>query len=430
MFRARTTLALAAVLLTLAATATASAASGPKAHTSQSASLTAITVVPDRKALDSLIASYTRRTPGVSINPTYVSTSVTIFSLLSTQAAGGNPPDIIQVAAGNAAPGATQPLVKAKRLLDLSKESWVKTVPSGLKALMSYKGKIYAYPYTAFLFGTVFNRTIFKKAGVKVPKTSADLVKACRTIRSKTGVTPITLALAQPATAFAQVWQLAAAFVYATDPKWDAKRAAKKTTFAKSKEWKSVFSYLSQLRAADCFSPGATGTTTPAATIDIQTGKTAMFPFVSQVMTVMRTNGAANGQDLGFMTLPAAKAKNTRSSVSTSGFGVTSTKNVAAAKRFIAYLATPANNSGFNKISGGLSINALVKGKLPIGYEESAKIVKRGLLPFSFAQWPNPNMGNYLGAQMAPWFNGSKSTADILKALDYLWDNPTAATAP
>ncbi|MEW2612459.1 extracellular solute-binding protein [Streptomyces sp. NPDC047880] len=51
-----------------------------------------------------------------------------------------------------------------------------------------YEGKTYGAPFTTDTLALVYNKALFKKAGVEAPKTWDDLKKAAATVKSKTGV--------------------------------------------------------------------------------------------------------------------------------------------------------------------------------------------------------------------------------------------------
>ncbi|GAB2840602.1 extracellular solute-binding protein [Streptomyces deserti] len=51
-----------------------------------------------------------------------------------------------------------------------------------------YEGKTYGVPFTTDTLALVYNKELFKKAGVEAPKTWDDLKKAAATIKDKTGV--------------------------------------------------------------------------------------------------------------------------------------------------------------------------------------------------------------------------------------------------
>ncbi|MDF3143112.1 MULTISPECIES: extracellular solute-binding protein [unclassified Streptomyces] len=59
---------------------------------------------------------------------------------------------------------------------------------SNLIEQAKYEGKTYGVPFTTDTLAFVYNKDLFKKAGVEAPKTWDDLKKAAATIKDKTGV--------------------------------------------------------------------------------------------------------------------------------------------------------------------------------------------------------------------------------------------------
>jgi raffinose/stachyose/melibiose transport system substrate-binding protein len=87
--------------------------------------------------------------------------------------------------------------VRGHRAADLTQvigpdSAWGKTlVPAAVEAFQ-YNGKYYGIPLYLDAKFMGYNKAIFAKAGVSVPKTFEDLIAACDAIK-KTGVTPISL---------------------------------------------------------------------------------------------------------------------------------------------------------------------------------------------------------------------------------------------
>jgi ABC-type glycerol-3-phosphate transport system substrate-binding protein len=180
-------------------------------------------------------------------------------------------------------------------------------------------------------------------------------------------------------------------------------------------------------------SPGAAATTSAQAQRDITTGQTAMYFYVNASLGIMRQIGQGNGQEIGFTVVAAKDPKKARIPIGPSLWGITSKNNVAAAKKFLAYLATPANNSGYNKISGGLSTSALVTGRLPAGNEAIAgRVRKGGLLEPWWQYWPNAAASAFYAREFQAWFTGQAPSdgSRMLRGLDYLWSNTNATTPP
>ena len=111
-------------------------------------------------------------------------------TVMKTRAAAGELPDIVMTFAG--------PVLDAMRpadnFFDLSNEPFVKDLKPFVLPQATYKGKIYGLPlWEGSVSGTLYNKDIFKKLNISVPKTQAEFWAACETIK-KAGITPIYLA--------------------------------------------------------------------------------------------------------------------------------------------------------------------------------------------------------------------------------------------
>ncbi|MEI6874992.1 MAG: ABC transporter substrate-binding protein, partial [Spirochaetota bacterium] len=85
--------------------------------------------------------------------------------------------------------------VKADALVDLSSESFVKTLDANAVGLNSRNGKLYAFPLESTVICTFYNKELFKKYNVKVPTNYAEFLKASETFK-KNGVVPLVQGMA------------------------------------------------------------------------------------------------------------------------------------------------------------------------------------------------------------------------------------------
>ena len=88
-------------------------------------------------------------------------------TVMKTRAAAGELPDIVMTFAG--------PVLDAMRpadnFVDLSNEPFVKDLKPFVLPQATYKGKIYGLPlWEGSVSGTLYNKDIFKKLGISVPK--------------------------------------------------------------------------------------------------------------------------------------------------------------------------------------------------------------------------------------------------------------------
>lgn len=148
-------------------------------------------------ALQALIDLYKKRYPNVEvINATVTGGSgVNARAVLKTRMLGGDPPDSFQVHAGQELIGTW---VIADRMEDLTglfnQEGWMSKFPKGLIDLLSYKGKIYSVPVNIHRSNVMwYVPAKLREWGVQPPKTWAEFLTTCQTLKSKGLEAPLAL---------------------------------------------------------------------------------------------------------------------------------------------------------------------------------------------------------------------------------------------
>jgi len=148
-------------------------------------------------ALQALIDLYKKRYPNVEvINATVTGgAGVNAKAVLKTRMLGGDPPDSFQVHAGQELTGTW---VVADRMEDLTalfnQEGWMNRFPKGLIDLISYKGKIYSVPVNIHRSNVMwYNPAKLREWGVQPPKTWAEFLTTCQTLKGKGLEAPLAL---------------------------------------------------------------------------------------------------------------------------------------------------------------------------------------------------------------------------------------------
>lgn len=85
----------------------------------------------------------------------------------------------------------------AKNLVDLSSEPWVANLTDTGKEFVTHSdGKIYCFPNGGVnSFGIVYNKEVFEKNGLEVPKTFEEFNAVCDTLKAA-GITPVYVSMA------------------------------------------------------------------------------------------------------------------------------------------------------------------------------------------------------------------------------------------
>ncbi len=148
-------------------------------------------------ALQALIDLYKRRYPNVEvINATVTGgAGVNAKAVLKTRMLGGDPPDSFQVHAGQELTGTW---VVADRMEDLTplfqQEGWMSRFPKGLIDLISYKGKVYSVPVNIHRSNVMwYVPAKLREWGVQPPKTWAEFLTVCQTLKGKGLEAPLAL---------------------------------------------------------------------------------------------------------------------------------------------------------------------------------------------------------------------------------------------
>ena len=135
----------------------------------------------EASAFGNVIKAFNKVTPGVKVN--YKPVGDNLPTVLSTAVAGGNPPDMADIAQPGlvkqfVAKGALKPIGYAASTLKANfTRSWI--------SLGTFNGKIYGLVFKASNKSTVwYNFHAFKNAGVKVQTTWPQFTKAASTIKA------------------------------------------------------------------------------------------------------------------------------------------------------------------------------------------------------------------------------------------------------
>jgi alpha-glucoside transport system substrate-binding protein len=134
-----------------------------------------------QKQFADVIAAFNKTYPNVKVN--YKPVGDSLPTVLSTAVAGGNPPDMADIAQ----PGTVAQFAKQGKLkpITYAKSTIAKNYVASWQQLGTYSGKLYALVFKAANKSVVwYNVPAFKAAGVKPPKTFAQLLAAAKVIKS------------------------------------------------------------------------------------------------------------------------------------------------------------------------------------------------------------------------------------------------------
>jgi raffinose/stachyose/melibiose transport system substrate-binding protein len=210
---------------------------------------------------DILIKNFQRVYPDVTVNATYAS-SVQRPTLLATQFQSGNAPDVFIAYPGYTLPPSVLEHQAAGHLADLSSSPWAKRTPAFAKPLVTVGGKVYGWMARVATPSIVYNKEIFRNLGLTVPKTFAQFLDICRTVRQKSpNLVPLSMSGSQFSTLGGNAVVFASSTVYANDPTWNEKRQRGQTSFQSTPGWRQALQRYVDMKNAGCFSTGVASDT-------------------------------------------------------------------------------------------------------------------------------------------------------------------------
>ncbi|MFJ1709143.1 ABC transporter substrate-binding protein [Kitasatospora sp. NPDC088346] len=270
------------IAATLALTACSTSSPTP-AGTSTLSFLTFETPALTAQFWDTSIADAQKATPGVKINK-IVSPSADRNAYAKQLQASGQFPDLL--ASIN-----PKDFIDAKLLMPFDKE-WLQANFLQPEA-NSIKGATYIPPTNSQILPMVFyNKDIFAKNNISVPKTWAEFVGVVAKLKAA-GVTPIELAGAEPWSASMPLVGLVSADVLGKNKNWVADRYAGKTNFTDANVVAAVQKQR-DLITAGAFDKGALGVNYADANAQFLAGKAGMYPMGSWFIGQIKPEQAAS----------------------------------------------------------------------------------------------------------------------------------------
>jgi raffinose/stachyose/melibiose transport system substrate-binding protein len=413
--------ATAVISLLLAATVAALVVGGASARTDagdQTAAdtLTIFAQSGDRIPLEATLALWKRQNPRVKFRVTYADTTP-LQSTLRTQLAAGTAPDVFTVWPGNGNPAAIQVLAPYGYLHDLSKEAFAKREPAGIKAVTHVDGKLYFVPPAFSGIGAIYNMETLSKLGVQAPTTWSQVLSLCDKAKDA-GIAAYALGIQDSWVTQLIPYTFVPTLVYRPQPNWEQLKKAGKTSFANSR-WVLAENQYVAMNERGCFQQSALGTNYNASLPLVANGQAAGVVQGSWAFAPLRQ---ANPKPT-YKMFPLPATNNPTQiwmpGAANAGFAVNAKTKNPNAIRFLRFVASPAFQNTFAKVSGSLPAYPSASSKpdaslaLFVGYQKNGKTY-----PFPDQLWPNPKVQNAHLTGLQNIFAGKGTVAEMLSAMD------------
>lgn len=226
--------------------------------------------------------------------------------------------------------------------------------PAAFKGPASFGGKVYFLPQSWYWWAVYYNKDVFAKYGLSIPKTAAEFMAVCEKLKAA-GVAPIAIGAKD-------TWTAGGWFDYMNSAvnggELHAKLAKGEVPYTDASVKKS-FGYIAELAKRGYFMPNASSYSWQEAANVLFRGEAGMYLMGQFIKDV----APAEVKDkIDFFKFPLFEGR-TDYSVDTPTDGVMipkNAKNKEAAKKFLAFLATAEAQEAFCKPLGRLAANKKV----------------------------------------------------------------------
>ncbi|MFF2009716.1 extracellular solute-binding protein [Streptomyces sp. NPDC058195] len=374
-------------------------------------------VADQQKPVEELIARYRTARPDSAFATSFAPTDQ-VQTVLRTQLAGGNAPDVHVLYPGSGSAMSMTELARAGLLADLSEQSWTKEVPENFHPAYQYRDKTYLFSAGSSVIGAIYNKKAFARAGVEPPKTWGELLDVCARLKAE-GIIPIALGTQTPWVTQLITYALVPNAVYAQNPGFDADMASGKAHFRGS-GWADALGKYQELQRRGFFNENPNGTTYEQQTSMVASGRAAMAVQVSAVLAGFR-QAAREPEDLGMFPFPGGDdpEKLWIPAGIVVGLGVSARSRKDGAKEFVEFLGKQENIDRWAQAVAAIPFkrgattktDPALDGFLPVIDDSRA-------VPFMDQSWPNAEVQPAHFAAVQDLLAGKKDIDGALGQMD------------
>ena len=292
-----------------------------------------------------LVDAYTAQHPNVTITIETRPGGTDGDNIVKTRLASGEMTDIFFYNSGSL----LQALHPTDTLVDLSKEPFVANIVESFLPTVSQDGQVFGVPTgTALGGGILYNKKIYEQLGLSVPKTWAEFEANNEKIK-EAGIAPVGATYGDTWTS--QLFVLADyCNVQQDNANFAADYTANKAKYASTPAAMAGFNYLQEGFEKDWYQQDFATTKFEQGLKMLADGEFAHYPMLSFALGTIATNWPDAVNDIGFFGQPGTDAsKNCATIWMPAGTYIPkTTTNLAAAKDFLAFIASTAGVDAIN----------------------------------------------------------------------------------
>ena len=342
-------LATAAAAVALALTACSSGLGGSNASSgsgsgseSKTLSLLVTNDAATVKSAQEVVAAFQKANPGVTVKTETRPGGSDGDNIVKTKLSTGEMQDVFWYNSGSL----LQALNPSQTLVDLTNDPAVANVEPSFFPVVSQGGKVYGGPFgTAFGGGILYNKDVYSKLGLQIPKTWSDFEANADKIKAA-GITPVIETFKDTWTS--QLFVLGDYYnVQKANPNFAKDYTANKVKYATDPNAIKGFQKLQEVKAKGYVNDNYGSATQAQGMKLLAQGKGAMYPMLSVAVGLVTADQA---KKIGFFGIPGDDAAEAGATVWEAGgaYIPRTSKNVDLAKKFIAFMNTNAGTDAFS----------------------------------------------------------------------------------
>jgi len=299
------------------------------------------------KSAQAVIDAFQKANPGVTVKMETRPGGTQGDNIVKTKLSTGDMQDVFWYNSGSL----LQALDPSKTLVDLTGDPAIADVDPSFFPVVSQGGKVYGGPQgTAFGGGILYNKDVYSRLGLQVPKTWNDfLANADKIKNSGGGITPVIETFKAPDTWTSQLFVLGDYYnVQVANPNFAKDYTANKIKYATDPNAIKGFEKLAEVKAKGYVNSNYGSATQAQGMKMLGEGKGAMYPMLSNAVALIPP---AQAQKIGFFGIPGDDASKAGATVWEPGAAYIpkASKNVDLAKKFIAFMNTKAGTDAYSQ---------------------------------------------------------------------------------
>ncbi|MFC5824749.1 ABC transporter substrate-binding protein [Nonomuraea insulae] len=267
-----------------------------------------------------------------------------------------------------------QALNPAQTMVDLTGDPVLANVQKDFLPVVSQEGKAYGVPAGTLTGGGIlYNRKVYERLKLQVPKTWAEFTANNDKIKAA-GITPVITTFKDTWTS--QLFVLGDYFnVRAAVPAFAQEYTANKAKFATTPAARAGFDHLAEVHAKGYLNEGFGSATNDQGIKMLAEGKGAHYAMLSSSLPPVIATLPQAATDIGFFGIPGTDAaKNGATVWEPAGVYIAkTTENLEAAKKFLAFVASPAAADAVTKAVPPTGPYRIQGAKLPADAIQAAK---------------------------------------------------------